>query len=382
MKSPININHISAGFTSVLVGYTSSVIIILQAATASGANTKQTASWLLALGIAMGVTSIAYSWRFKTPILTAWSTPGAAMLATQATSYSYEENIAAFIVSGLLISLTGLIKPLNRLLTAISPQIATAMLAAILLPFCLKAFTPISSNLVTFLILFVGFFASKRLIPKYAMLALLVLAIIVSIYSGSFTDAAIELAITSPAWTIPHFNLQAIINISLPLYIITMLSQNLPGIAMLNSHQYQIKTKPVFIGTGLMTALLAPFGGFSINLAAISAAICMNDDVDEDKNQRYKASMWAGVFYLIAGLWGATVVKLFLLLPQDVSQMLAGLALLGTLLMCLQNAFTDEKKREAALLTFLISLSAVSLAGLSAPIIGLLVGIIYARFSK
>ncbi|WP_234399474.1 benzoate/H(+) symporter BenE family transporter, partial [Vibrio cholerae] len=167
----------------------------------------------------------------------------------------------------------------------------------------------------------------------------------------------------------------------LPLYLITMLSQNLPGIAMLKSYQYDAPIKPILVGTGLATLMSAPFGGFSVNLAAISAAICMNEDVDQDKAQRYRAVLWAGGFYLLAGIFAALVVNLFLALPKPISAMLAGLALLGTLMMCLQSAFKIDEYREPALLTFVITLSGATLFGMSATLIGLVIGLAYLRLT-
>ncbi|MGB5446521.1 MAG: benzoate/H(+) symporter BenE family transporter [Psychromonas sp.] len=376
-----NISHLSAGFSAVLVGYTSSVVLIIQAATAAGATEQQTGSWLLALGVVMGLSCMAFSWFYKVPVLTAWSTPGAAMLIAVVNDYPLTDVIGAFIISAALITLTGMLSSISRLLERIPAQLATAMLAAILLPFCLKAFTPVMTNPLIFASMFAAFMLSKRFFPRYAMLMLLISGILCAIFVGAFDSQNMTLSVARPVWVTPSFDAMAIINISLPLYIITMLSQNLPGFAMLQSHQYSIPAKPVFIATGLSNLLFAPFGAFSVNLAAISAAICMGDEVDPDKTQRYRAAIWAGVFYLIAGIWATTVVSLFLALPAAVSQILAGLALLGTLTMCLQTAFSQEKYREAALMTFLLSLSGITLFGIGATIWGLLVGLLDIQFS-
>lgn len=381
MKKLFNLSHLSAGFTAVLVGYTSSVVIIIQAATSAGATPSQIESWLLALGVTMGLTSIAYSWFYKTPILTAWSTPGAAMLVIASQQYELPVVIGSFVVSGVLILLTGLISPLSRALERIPPQLGTAMLGAILLPFCLGSFQAVSSAPITFLIMFAGFLLAKNTIPRYAMLVLLILGVVCAV---AVEDAALnieELSIAQPMWVTPGLDLGAILNLSIPLYIITMLSQNLPGIAMMKSYQYDTPVKPILMGTGITNILSAPFGGFSVNLAAISAAICMTPEVDSDKTQRYRAVVWAGVFYLIAGVFATTVVAIFLSLPDEVTKILAGFALLGTLMMCLQSAFHDEGYRESALFTFLITLSGISFLGVSATLWGLLVGIMHLRLT-
>ncbi|WMN88263.1 benzoate/H(+) symporter BenE family transporter [Vibrio parahaemolyticus] len=381
MKKLFNLSHLSAGFTAVLVGYTSSVVIIIQAATSAGATPSQIESWLLALGVTMGLTSIAYSWFYKTPILTAWSTPGAAMLVIASQQYDLSVVIGSFVVSGVLILLTGLISPLSRALERIPPQLGTAMLGAILLPFCLGSFQAVSSAPITFLIMFAGFLLAKNTIPRYAMLVLLILGVVCAVAVEDATLNIEELSIAQPMWVTPGLDLGAILNLSIPLYIITMLSQNLPGIAMMKSYQYDTPVKPILMGTGITNILSAPFGGFSVNLAAISAAICMTPEVDSDKTQRYRAVIWAGVFYLIAGVFATTVVAIFLSLPDEVTKILAGFALLGTLMMCLQSAFHDEGYRESALFTFLITLSGISFLGVSATLWGLLVGIMHLRLT-
>ncbi|ENM5761751.1 benzoate/H(+) symporter BenE family transporter [Vibrio mimicus] len=381
MKGLFNLSHLSAGFTTVLVGYTSSVVIVIQAATASGANPAQIESWLLTLGVVMGLTSLIYSWVYKTPILTAWSTPGAVMLAATAGQYSLPVVIGAFMFSGVLIALTGMIAPLTRALSKIPVPLGTAMLGAILLPFCAKAFTPLTNTPVLFFLLFTSYLLAKHFAPRYTMLILLITSIGCAIALGSFADTNLSLSIATPLWVEPEFDWLALLNLALPLYLITMLSQNLPGIAMMKSYQYESPIKPILLGTGLTNILAAPFGGFSVNLAAISAAICMAEEVDSDKTQRYRAVMWAGVFYLLAGIFAAAVVNLFLALPQPISAMLAGLALLGTLMMCLHTAFKTDEYREPALFTFIITLSGATLFGMSATLIGLVVGLVYLRLN-
>lgn len=401
-KQGIAISHISAGFTAVLVGYTSSVMIVIQAATQAGANAAQVSSSLLALGLAMGVTSIGFSWYYKTPILTAWSTPGAAMLIGVVGEFSLNQVIGAYIISAGLITLSGFIKPLTRLLSSIPPALAAAMLAAILLPFCVKAFIPLSDEPKLFCLLFISFMLAKQWLPRYAMAILLIVAIGYAIQADVFNSAIrqqFNLSIVSPIWITPEFTLLPILNISIPLYIITMLSQNLPGLAMLKSYGYLNQEKsivsldgsekdyhahgsPLLIGSGLSTMLLAPFGVFSVNLAAISAAICMDSSVDDDPQQRYRATLWAGGFYIIAGLWAGAVVTLFMALPTTIGDILAGLALMGTLLMCLHSAFDAVKYRESALLTFVCTLSGITFLGVGAAVWGLLLGLAHLGISQ
>lgn len=381
-KRSFSLSHLSAGFAAVVVGYTSSVVIIIQAATSAGASPLQISSWLLALGVAMGLTSIGFSWGFKVPVLTAWSTPGAAMLVGVVGSYELPVIIGAFVISGIFLLLTGVITPLSRMLEKVPAQLATAMLAAILLPFCLKAFNPVTTSPAIFFSMFFSFVLAKRFVPRYSMVILLTVAMVCAGASDVFNHLEIKAAVARPVWVTPEFDIMAMLNLSLPLYVITMLSQNLPGIAMMKSYRYETPVKPILVGTGLTNVLFAPLGGFSVNLAAISAAMCMNEEVDSDRANRYRAAIWAGVFYLLAGFWATTVVTVFLALPTEVSQILAGLALLGTLLMCLKTAFADLRYRESALLTFLLTLSGISFLGIGSTLWGLLAGLIYYRFMK
>ncbi|MGL6312878.1 benzoate/H(+) symporter BenE family transporter [Vibrio sp. WXL103] len=375
------LDHISAGFTAVLVGYTSAIIIVIQAATSLGANEGQIESWLLALGLVMGLSSVFLSWSFKLPILIAWSTPGAALLITFDGAYTLAQATPAFVITGLLIALTGLIKPLNQALSSIPTNLASAMLAAILLPFCINAFTPSMSSPEIFFCMFAAFLISKVYFPKYAMLAILVVGASVSALLGEFQVSKLAFTLASPQFMGWDWDLGAVINISLPLYVITMLSQNLPGFAMLKNFQYQPPTKPILVTTGLANSLFAPIGGFSVNLAAITAAICMNESVDPKPERRYHASISAGLFYLVAGLWGTTVVSLFLALPSAVTTVLAGFALLGTLSMCLKKSLA-EGDNDAAMLTLLITLSGVNLFGIDATLWGLVAGLVWIKIKR
>lgn len=382
MRKLFQLSHMTAGFSAVLVGYTASVVIVIQAAKAAGADAAMLESWLFTLGILMGLTSIGFSWYYRKPIFTAWSTPGAAMLIGAAGQYDMTVLVGSFITCGLLILLTGLVRPLTRILERIPPQLGTAMLGAILLPFCVNAFEPVIEVPEFFFPMLIGYLLVKHFVARYAMLALLIIAVACAVFSGNLGNESVAFDIATPLWVMPSFSVSSLINIALPLYLITMLSQNLPGITMIRAHGYQAPVKPVLIGTGLGSALLAPFGGFSSNLAAITAAICLNESVDVDKNERYRAAVWGGIFYLVAGVFATSVVALFLSLPSGITQMLAGFSLLGTLLMCLQNAFSEDSAREPALFTFLITLSGVSFLGVSSTVWGLIAGLVLLKLKK
>ncbi|MGR5269272.1 benzoate/H(+) symporter BenE family transporter [Vibrio astriarenae] len=372
----LKLDHITAGLAAVIVGYTSAIIIVIQAAQALGATSSQIESWLLALGLSMGVGSFVLSYYYKIPILIAWSTPGAALLITLEGGYSIAQATPAFVVTGVMIALTGLIRPLNKALSSIPPHLASAMLAAILLPFCINAFTPIAHQPLLFFTMFVSFIVAKVLFPKFAMLTLLIVGTGYSMLFSQFEVASLSFDIARPEFMGWQWDHNAIINIAVPLYVLTMLSQNLPGFVMLKNYDYPTPTQPILVTTGLANALFAFIGGFSLNLAAITASLCMNESVDKQPQKRYLAAMCGGVFYIIAGLWGTAVVSLFMALPKEVSQMLAGLALLGTLTLCLKKSLA-EADSEPALITFLITLSGVSIFGLNSTLLGLTAGWLY-----
>lgn len=385
MLKSVNMRHLSAGFTAVLIGYASAAIIVIQAATVLGATETQVESWLLTLGLIMGLSSIGLSWWFKTPILTAWSTPSAALLAGVGAQYDMHIAIGAFMLVGIATILTGFIKPLCKAVENIPSSLASAMLAAILLPFCLSSFQVAEVEPSYFALLFCSFCCAKLWLPKFAMLVLLGVSLFLAFFTGAFAQTEFSLSFSTFAFMLPAFDaasLTIMLNLAIPLYLVTMLSQNLPGLTLLQTYGYKAPIKAALMTTGALNFLTAPFGGFSLNLAAISAAVCMNEDVDSSKSQRYKAAIYAGVFYLIAGLCASSVVALFLALPKSITAILAGFALLGTLLLCLQNAFSDPKSRDAALLTLLISFSGVSLFGINSIMLGLIVGLIYLQLQK
>ncbi|OCQ42587.1 hypothetical protein A6767_10895 [Aeromonas veronii] len=379
---PFAIPHLVAGFIAVMVGYTSSVILIIQAATAAGADTAQVASWLWTLGIGMGVSCIGLSLYYRIPILTAWSTPGAALLITMLDNFTLAEAIGAFVISSLLITLCGISGWFDRLMKHIPAPLAAAMLAGVLLRFGLDLFKVAPQDPLLLGTLLLAFLLGRHLWPRYTMVLVLGVGMLICSVRGDLQMGTLHWQLASPVWTWPAFSLDALFGIALPLFIVTMTSQNMPGIAILRAHSYQPATSSLISWTGLTGLLLAPFGGYAFNLAAITAAICMGKEVDPDTKRRWPAAVWAGCFYLLTGCFGATVAALFSAFPAALVTCVAGLALLGTIGSSLHSALQEDETREAALLTFIITASGISLLGIAAACWGLLIGLAIYQFQS
>ncbi|MBN1006951.1 benzoate/H(+) symporter BenE family transporter [Amphritea pacifica] len=377
-----NLSHLSAGFVAVLVGYTSSAVIIFQAAAAAGASTAEISSWLWALGIGMGLTSAGLSLYFRTPVLTAWSTPGAALLVTALSGVPVNEAIGIFIFSSGLILLCGLTGWFEKIMHHVPMPLAGAMLAGVLLQFGIDLFKVMQSSLLLVGLMLAVFIAVKRLFPRYTIPIVLLAGTATALFQGQLNVEVLNWQLSTPLWVTPTFNLQTMIGVGVPLFIITMASQNVPGVAVLRANGYETPVSPLLTWTGFAGVMLAPFGGFSYNLAAITAAICMGDEAGQDRSKRYMASVWAGGFYLLTGLFGSTIASLFTAFPTALVMAIAGLALLSTIGNSLSAALADPGDREAALLTFLVTVSGLNLLGISSAFWGLCIGLIAYYVSK
>ncbi|MCB1756360.1 MAG: benzoate/H(+) symporter BenE family transporter [Gammaproteobacteria bacterium] len=369
-----NISHFSAGFIAVLVGYTSSVAIILQAADAVGASAAQKSSWLWALGLGMSVSTIALSLRYKKPVLTAWSTPGAALLVSGLSGLTIEQAIGAFLFSSVLITVAGFSGGFAKIMHAIPHSLASAMLAGVLLPFGLKVFGALESQFTLVAVMLLVYLSGRRLFPRYAIPLVLLSGLLVAGLQQSLHVDALDWQLAKPVWVTPAFSWQALLGVGLPLFIVTMASQNVPGLATLSANGYSVPVSPLIGWTGLTGLALAPFGGFAFNLAAITAAICQGEEADPDPRQRYLAAIWAGLFYALTGAFAASVVGLFAAFPEELVFAIAGLALLGTIGNSLADSLSGHDDREAALLTFMITASGLSLFGIGSAFWGLVVG--------
>ena len=371
-----SLSAVAAGFVTVLVGFASSAAIVFQAAQALGASPAQTASWMWALGIGMGLTCIGLSLRWKMPVVTAWSTPGAAVLVTSAAGVPMDEAVAGFLVSAVLIAVAGFSGLFERMLGRIPLSLASAMLAGVLLRFGIDAFTSIQTQPVLVLSMLATWLLTRRWWPRYAIIATLLVGIAVAAATSQLQLAGLRLELAQPVWTTPRPSLASVLGVALPLFVVTMASQNVPGVAVIRASGYAVPVSPAIGWTGATNLVLAPFGGFALNLAAITAAICMGPEAHPDPARRYVAAVWAGVFYLLVGVFGATVAGLFAAFPTELVLAIAGIALFGTLGNSLATALHAVDEREAALVTFLVTASGLSLLGIGAAFWGLVAGVI------
>jgi benzoate membrane transport protein len=370
----LSLPAVVAGFVAVLVGYTSSVVIVFQAAQALGATPAQLVSWLLVLGLGMAVSSIGLSLHYRQPVLTAWSTPGAALIATAAAGMSMGEGIGAFVVCGALVTLAGVTGLFERVMARIPQPIAAALLAGVLTRFALDAFGALRSDFALVGGMLLVYLLGRRLWPRYAVPGVLLAGLLIAALQGQLHLGAMQAHWPAPVWTTPEFSLRALVGLALPLFVVTMASQNLPGVAAQRAAGYATPVSPVITATGVVTLLLAPFGGFSFNLAAITASICMGREAHEDPARRYTAAVMAGVFYLLMALAGGAVVGLIAAFPKALVLAVAGLALLGTIGGGLATALGELKWREPALITYLVTLSGVALLGIGSAFWGVVAG--------
>jgi benzoate membrane transport protein len=365
-----------AGFVAVLVGFTSSVVIVFQAAAALGATPAQTASWIWALGLGMGLTSLGLSLKYRMPVLTAWSTPGAALLASAGAGLSMPEAVGAFIACGLLITLAGATGWFARVMNRIPQALAAALLAGVLARFAFDAFAALPREPAIVGAMCAAFVAGRRWWPRYAVPGVLAVGMAVAAAQGRLHFGGVEWALATPVFTMPAFSVAALVGVALPLFVVTMASQNLPGVAAQRAAGFDVPVSPAITTTGMATVLLAPFGAYALNLAAITAAICMGREAAADPARRWWASAAAGVFYIVVGLLGGAVVALIAAFPKELVLAVAGLALLSTIGSGLATAMKDEGEREAALVTFVVTASGLVWLGIASAFWGVIAGVI------
>jgi len=374
--SDLSLPAATAGLVAVLVGFTSSVAIVFRAASGLGADTHEIASWMWALGWGMGLGSLLPSLWLRKPVMVAWSTPGAAVLATAAASgaYTVPEAVGAFLACGLLITIAGATGWFERVMDRIPMAIANALLAGVLARFGLDAFVALRTAPVLVLAMLGAYLLGRRLWPRYAVAGVLAAGIAVAAASGGLRAVPLHGGFAVPVFTAPVFSWAALVNLALPLFIVTMASQNLPGVAAIRAAGYTMPISALVAITGVLTLLLAPFGAFALNLAAITAAIALGREAHPEPDRRYMAAVVCGIAYCMVGVFGAAVAGVLDAFPRELVFAVAGFALLGTIGSALAGGLAEPAHREAALITFLVTLSGVSFAGVGSAFWGVVAG--------
>ena len=372
----LSLSAFVAGFVAVLVGFTSSVAIVFQAAQSFGATPAQITSWIWALGLGMGLCSLVPSLLLRKPVMVAWSTPGAAVLATAgaAGSFSMGEAVGAFMVCSLLVILVGATRGLERVADRIPMEIASALLAGVLARFGIQAFAAAQTALPLVLLMVGAYLVARRMAGRYAVVFTLVVGILWVLITGQMAWSMEPVRLAMPVFVAPQWSVSAIVSLAIPLFVVTMASQNLPGMAVIRASGYELPVSRLITMTGWASLVLAPFGAFALNFSAITAAICMGPEAHEDRLKRYTAAASCGAIYIVIGLFGALVTGLLTSFPKELVVAIAGIALLSTIGNGLASALRDERHREPALITFLVTLSGITLMDIGSAFWGVVVG--------
>jgi len=364
-----------AGLISVIVNYGGTFILVFQAARVAGLSPESTASWVWSISIGVGITGILLSWASREPIITAWSTPAAAFLVTALATTPYAEAVGAYMISAAAFVLLGMSGYFEKVIRLIPPGVAAGLLAGILLQFGIGAFGGMSIDPWLAGLLIVAYVVLRRLTTRYAVVGILVLGLAFLLIQGRVDLSGLQLTLAAPVFTLPAFSLNALLSLALPLFLITLTGQYMPGMLVLRADGFRSSADPIVTVTGLGSLLMAPFGSHAFNLAAITAAICTGREAHEDPSKRWLAGIAAGVFYILVGVFGVTLAAVFMAFPATFITTLAGLALLGTIGGSLASAMADVKGREASLITFLAAAANITLLGIGGAFWGLVIGL-------
>ena len=367
---------ISSAATAVIVGFASSILIVMQAAQAVGASPAQQASWAAVLCFGMGVTSFYLSFWHKMPIITAWSTPGAALIATSAVGVTYENALGAFVAAGVLMCLAALVKPLARAIAQIPSPIAAAMLAGVLLKYTLGVPLAVLAMPVFVAPLIIVFFGLRTSYPLIAVPVIVVLGVGMAAYSGGFTGGCCDVGVTALVWTTPQFHWATILSLGVPLFLVTMASQNLPGFAVLRAAGYEPPVSSCLLVTGAASVVMAPFGSHAVNMAAITASLVTGPDTHPDMSKRWLVAWPYLVLYVLVGLAAAMFVGVLGAMPAALITTIAGLALFSPLMGSVVAMLKEPRDIESALVTFLVTASGLSFQGVGSAFWGLVAGVV------
>lgn len=378
--SPIRLHDLThpivAGLISVIVNYGGTFILVFQAARVAGLSPELTASWVWSVSIGVGLTGLFLSWRYHEPIITAWSTPAAAFLVTALATTSYAEAVGAYIISAAAFVLLGMSGYFEKVIRLIPPGIASGLLAGILLQFGIGAFGGASVDPLLVGLLILAYVLLKRISARYAVVGILAIGLVFLLLQDRVDLSGLQLKFAMPIFTMPEFTLNAALSVALPLFLITLTGQYMPGMLVLRNDGFKTSANPIVTVTGLGSLVMAPFGSHAFNIAAITAAIATGREAHEDPSKRWIAGIAAGCFYVLVGVFGVTLAAVFMAFPATFITTLAGLALLGTIGGSLAGAMAEPASREAALITFLASAANINMLGVGGAFWGLVIGLI------
>jgi len=379
-RSPIRLidltHPVVAGLISVIVNYGGTFILVFQAAKVAGLSPELTASWVWSISIGVGVTGLILSWAAREPIITAWSTPAAAFLVTALATTPYAEAVGAYLISAAAFVVLGISGWFEQVIRMIPPGVAAGLLAGILLQFGIGAFAGMSVDPMLAGLLIVAYVVLKRFTVRYAVVGILVLGLVFLLVQDRVDLSGLSLKLAAPIFTMPVFSLNALLSVALPLFLITLTGQYMPGMLVLRNDGFKTSANPIVTITGLGSLLMAPFGSHAFNLAAITAAICTGPEAHEEPSKRWIAGIAASLFYILVGIFGVTLAAVFMAFPATFITTLAGLALLGTIGGSLASAMADAKTREASLITFLAAAANITLLGIGGAFWGLVIGLL------
>ena len=376
LKADWSISATVAGFLAVLISYSGPLIIFFQAAQQAQVSTSMMISWVWGISIAAAIASIFLSIKFKVPVVMAWSAPGTALLVTLFPEISLNEAVAAYITTAVVLFVIGVTGYFDKLLALIPQSIAAGMMAGILVSFGLGLFNATENMPVIVSAMLVVFLIAKRLNPRYAMLWVLATGLVMSLMLGKFQPVEMNFSIAIPEWIQPEWTWNSTLNLAIPLILVSLSGQFLPGMSLLKISGYDVPAKPIITTASITSLLVACFGGITTVLGSITAALCVGKDAHEQAEKRYIAGVCNGLFYILGGLFAGSIVLLFSLFPKELVAALAGLALLGAISSNLTVAMQTESQRESALITFLATASGMSLFGMSSVFWGICIGLL------
>ncbi|MFC5458711.1 benzoate/H(+) symporter BenE family transporter [Massilia niabensis] len=367
-------SSVTAGFLAVLVSFTGPLAIFYQAAQAAQVDSATFASWVWGISIGAAVSGIALSWILRAPVITAWSAPGTALLITLFPDLSLSEAVGAYLTAAAILLVIGLSGRFDRIMAHVPKGVASGMMAGILLPFGLNAFRSTGSLPLLAFGMIAAYLVFRRWVPRYSVMLLLVAGVLLALASGSTHFSGVSLQLVAPQFIVPAWSWSSTFSLALPLVLVTLTGQYLPGMAVLHTSGYAANVRPIMTVNSVVSLAVAFTGGITIAIAAITAAMCTGPDAHEDPRRRYVAGIANGVFYLLAGLCGGSIVMLFAALPKELVVTLAGLALLGPILSNLAGIIVAEDHREASVITFLATASGMSFFGLGSAFWGIVIG--------